>query len=134
MHGERILLHVTERGAMRTHLLERRRRLWAGRAFAATICLLVLSFLPQLARGMDSLELGNADTRVVINAGATAPYVLSLAVPGGTVWKGQQPQSMIDKVLIDGKWKPVHWNLVSASREHNGTRIKVVYASSTPHL
>lgn len=106
-------------------------RVWAGRVLAAAVCMLLLS---GTARGVESLALGTTDTRVVVELGTTAPSVLSLANPGGTVWKGQQLRPLIDKVQIDGEWKPVHWKFRSANRDRNGARITVVYASSKPHL
>ncbi|MGH9456001.1 MAG: hypothetical protein ACRD2O_18770, partial [Terriglobia bacterium] len=82
----------------------------------------------------NTFKLCITDTILTLSAGAQSPSVLSLATPMGASWKSQQPQQLIGKVQIDGKWVPVRWKLESLNRSQAGNAVTATYVCIQPHL
>lgn len=108
-----------------------RLRFLIGRVLVGSIPVLVVG--NTFAR-VGSLRLATTDTVLIVSAGANRPGVLSVATPGGKAWSSQNPQqSLIDKVQLDGEWKPVRWRLESVSNDASHD-VRAVYSSSKPRL
>lgn len=94
----------------------------------------VIWLLAASAAAHGPLTLATTDTILTLSADLAEPRVVSLACPAGVVWKSEQPQQLIDKALIDGKWQPVRWSLKSVNDHRADGSISVVYECSKPHL
>jgi alpha-galactosidase len=108
-------------------------RYWNHGSIALIVFVLV-SCLSIKAEGKDALRLVTASTVLTFRAGPESPEVLSLATPGGVVWKSRRPQPLIEKVLVGGKWQIIRWKLDSVDHQPNSRRITVVYLSLQPRL
>lgn len=102
-----------------------------NRFLVGLICLLIAS---TCAAGKVNLKVATLDTVLTMSAGPQGPRVLSLIGPDGFTWKNTQPERLVEKVLINGRWEAVQWKLESANADPIHKKVTAVYLSSKPHL
>lgn len=103
----------------------------------AAPCLLLAAILCQSAAVQAATQpvlLGNADNRIVLQAGATAPRVLQLR-RAGDVWKAVGAAArLIDSATIDGRTVALHWRFDPAASRVSRNDVAMVYVTRDPDL
>ena len=94
--------------------------LWAGLAVAAV--------------RPAPIVVGNADNRVVLRAGASAPQVLQLARGDSDAWQGAGVEALIDTATIDGIAAPLQWRFEPKLSRVTKNAASLVYGSRQPAL
>jgi Melibiase/Glycosyl hydrolase family 36 C-terminal domain len=84
----------------------------------------------QLPRG----ELVTADTRIVIEAGETAPRLSSLAPRDAAPWQNRMPVVLPEHVEVHAVAQPLVWRLDPAASRFRPNEIELVYESESPRL
>jgi hypothetical protein len=103
----------------------------ANRLFAVFVCLQMAS---TSVSGKNQLKLATLDTVLTLSAEPRAPRILSLSGSNGFTWKNTQPERLVEKVLVNGRWEAIQWKLESAKADPLQNRVIAVYLSSHPHL
>jgi hypothetical protein len=94
------------------------------------ICLVLalLAAWPRAAPALSApIAIGNADNRVVVQAGAASPQLLQLTRPGGAAWQGKTAIALIGHARVGGKEVALHWRLDSAATRHRPHAASLVY-------
>jgi len=79
-------------------------------------------------------ELKTAQTQITLEAGADAPRLVRLQVPGQPKWENKTSEELIKSVMIGDTETPVHWQFdPNESRTDQGS-VRFVYESANPHL
>jgi hypothetical protein len=86
------------------------------------------------ALGQTNAQLKTSDTELVLEAGATAPRLISLSVPGQRKWESRSSETLIPFVEISEKQVPVKWGFNRDASQIGEQRIAFVYDSASPHL
>ena len=81
-----------------------------------------------------AFAVGNADNRVMLQAGAQAPRVVSLERIGGDAWKGGIDEAFIPSVVVDGVDKPLHWRFDAKASRGDAKSATLVYETTEPAL
>jgi hypothetical protein len=71
--------------------------------------------------------LGNADSRVTLQSGASAPELLQLARPGGAAWQGMAAAALIGHATVGGREVPLHWQFDPDTSRSGGNAASLVY-------
>jgi alpha-galactosidase len=87
-----------------------------------------------VAFAQTNAHLHTADTDIVIEAGATAPRLLTLAGPGQSSWENRASETLIDSVEVSEKHLPVQWKFNRAASQVGEQRVTFVYDSALPPL
>ena len=94
--------------------------------------LCLASALPTLSQ--TSARLRTSDTELLLEAGPTAPRLISLSFPGQPKWENRASEGLIASVEISDKPVPVHWVLNREASQISEQRAAFVYESASPHL
>jgi hypothetical protein len=86
------------------------------------------------AAAAQTFHFGNLETQITVEAGATAPQVLSLAGSGGGVWDDGVAQTLIDRATTNDTVMPLHWQFNRAASRINATSLTLVYETRQPDL
>ena len=97
------------------------------------ISLLFLA-LSLAAPGPMSAGLQTSDTKLALEAGPTAPRLISLAVPGQAEWENRASEVLIPSAEVSGKETPLHWTFNRESSQIGDERVAFVYDCPSPHL
>lgn len=91
--------------------------------------LLGLFPLPSMAvtAGAAPIRIGNADNRLVLQAGASAPELLQLARPGGAAWQGSVAADLIGHATVAGKALALHWRFDPDASHSDADTASLVY-------
>jgi hypothetical protein len=84
-------------------------------------------------RADEVVHVGNRDTQLTLQAGATAPRLLRMASTGGT-WEGTQPAMLIGRATVDGKASLLHWHLNREASHMQADSVSLAYDSERPAL
>ncbi len=95
---------------------------------------LVAFALSLSASAQISASLRTSETELFVEAGAGAPRVVGLALPGQKAWQNRASESLIASVELAGKQLPVTWNFNREAAQMNNDRIIFIYDSASPHL
>lgn len=87
-----------------------------------------------LAVATPSIDFGNRDTRLTLQADASAPRILRLAPSAGATWESSSAQVLIDHATVDGATKELHWQLDRAASRVQATSLTLVYQTHSPDL
>jgi disulfide oxidoreductase YuzD len=85
------------------------------------------------AQGKVTAQLSSAETHIRVEAGRTAPRLVSLRSETGE-WRNQVPEKLIDRVRIGQKVVPVSWQFNARESNADGHRVVYVYDSKVPRL
>jgi len=105
--------------------------------YCATLGLLVCvtaGTLPLHAAAVQTFRFGNRQTQITVEAGATAPQVLSLAGAVGGVWVDAVAQTLIDRATANGMVMPLHWQFNRTASRKDATSLTLVYETPRPDL
>ncbi|MGH8121635.1 MAG: glycoside hydrolase family 36 protein, partial [Rudaea sp.] len=87
-----------------------------------------------LALATPSIGFGNQDTRLTLQADASAPRILRLASPSGAAWESAVAQVLIDHAMVDGATRQLHWQFDRAASRVQATSLTLVYETHNPDL
>ena len=104
-----------------------RRAIIAGMWLAATL-------LPMAALADALLHVGNLDTHLVLQAGPSAPRLLSLSGDTGPAWTGTVAVTLIDRARANGREAPLRWRFNRAASRVRADSVSLVYETGHPHL
>jgi disulfide oxidoreductase YuzD len=96
--------------------------------------LFAVSILPPALSFAQTAELKTAQTQIVLQAGADAPRLISLQVPGQSKWENKASETLIQSVEIADESTPVRWQFDGEASRTNTTSVAFVYESENPHL
>lgn len=96
-------------------------------------CLLCLAH-SLAVHGQTSARLKTSDTDLTLEAGATAPRIVSLEVPGQPKWQVRASEVLISSVTLSAKETPVSWSFNREASQIGEERVVFVYDSASPHL
>jgi hypothetical protein len=77
---------------------------------------------------------GNADNRIALRAGASAPQVLHLTRPNAESWNGSGAEALIDTATVDGIAIPLQWRFDAKSSRVTRNSASLVYEAHHPDL
>ena len=97
------------------------------------IALLCMLF-SQAALAQTNAQLKTSDTELVLEAGPTAPRLMSLSVPSHRKWESRASESLIASVEISEREVPVKWSFNREASQLGEQRVAFVYDSASPHL
>ena len=86
------------------------------------------------AAAVQTFRFGNRETQITVEAGATAPQVLSLAGSLGGVWDDVVAQTLIDRATTNDMVMPLHWQFNRTASQTNATSLTLVYETHQPDL
>jgi hypothetical protein len=89
---------------------------------------------PVLAAGTSELTIRTADTMLAFEAADSAPRVLSLRHPSGTVWNNRSAEQLIPFVEVNGQLVQTDWRLDSGATHADASRVSLIYQNASPHL
>ena len=78
--------------------------------------------------------LRTADTQIVVEAGASAPRLVSLQIPGQAKWEDRVSEPLIEAIEIAGKSTPLRWQFNRDVSRFDEQQVSFVYESASPHL
>ncbi len=79
-------------------------------------------------------SLVTAQTILRLEAGTTAPRLLSLQTPGKTVWSNNAVEELVATAVVDGHTVPLEWKLVAHAEQKDAKRVSFIYETQSPHL
>jgi alpha-galactosidase len=94
----------------------------------------VLILISLAAAGQTGAVLQTSDTELRLEAGTTAPRLLSLTIPGQPKWENRASEGLIPSAEIESKQIPLHWSLNQAASQTGEERVAFIYDSASPHL
>jgi hypothetical protein len=86
------------------------------------------------AAAVQTFRFGNRETHITVEAGATAPQVLTLAGPVGAAWDDAVAQTLIDRATTNGVVTLLHWQFNRAASRSTATSLTLVYETRQPDL
>src|SRR4051812_24198 len=86
------------------------------------------------ALGQTNAQLKTSDTELVLEAGPTAPRMMSLSTPRQRKWDNRNSETLIPSVEISEKEVPVKWSFNHEASQIGEQRVAFVYDSMSPHL
>jgi alpha-galactosidase len=86
------------------------------------------------ALGQTNSELKTSDTELLLEAGDSAPQLVSLSMPGERKWENRASETLIPSVEISEKEVPVKWSFNREASQIGEQRVAFVYESASPHL
>jgi hypothetical protein len=97
---------------------------------------LVASFATclEVLAGAQTVSLATAQTILRLEAGTTAPQLLSLQTPGKTVWSNKAVEELIATAVLDSHAVPLKWKLVVRAEQKDAKHVSFVYETQSPHL
>ncbi|HJU25845.1 MAG TPA: glycoside hydrolase family 36 protein, partial [Rhodanobacteraceae bacterium] len=105
-------------------------------ARGACACLLLAAWLSHSAvvhAAEQPVQLGNADNRIELQAGATAPRVLQLR-GAGEAWTALGASKLIDSATVDGRKVALNWRFDSAASSIGKDAVALIYVARDPGL
>jgi hypothetical protein len=69
-----------------------------------------------------------------MQAGPTAPRIVSIATRGEAEWTNRSAEKLIDSVEMNGETVPLHWQLLAPTRCNDPRKVRLVYENASPHL
>src|ERR1700748_1449888 len=84
--------------------------------------------------GAQTTSLGTAQTILRLEAGTTAPQLLSLQTPGKTVWSNTVAEQLIATAVVDGHNVSLEWKLIARAEQKDAKCVSFVYETESPHL
>ena len=97
------------------------------------ISLLCLSF-SIASLGQTTARLQTSDTDLTLDAGPSAPRMVSLTVPGQPKWENRASEGLIASAEISDKQTALHWTFNREASQSTDQRVAFVYDSSSPHM
>jgi len=88
----------------------------------------------QVTANAQTVSLHTAQTVVRLEAGGTAPQLLSLQAPGKALWTNHTAEDLIARVEVDGHSVPLQWKLVAKEAHADARHVSFVYETQAPHL
>ena len=104
---------------------------FATRVFVSGFLLLSLG---ATLLAQSSVQLKTSDTEIRLEAGESAPRVISFSVPGKSAWENRNSESLVDSAQISGQFVPLHWILNPSATQKDSQQVLFVYESASPHL
>ena len=95
---------------------------------------LVFFSLNYVVFGQIKARLHTSDTDLTLEAGPTAPRMISLMTPGQIKWENRSSEELIGFAEVANTQKPLHWTLKSDASQSSEQRVAFVYESDSPHL
>jgi hypothetical protein len=80
------------------------------------------------------IVVGNADNRIALQIGPSAPAVLWLKDPGDAVWSGVGTDTLIAKAMIGGEEIPLHWRFDPGASRSRKDSANLVYEDRSTGL
>ena len=90
------------------------------------------SFAQSLA--FNTIRVGNADNRVELTAGHTAPRLIRLVHSDGGDWQGNGSEALIGSATLHGKSVPLHWRYDAKASRFKRDSATLAYTTSVPDL
>jgi hypothetical protein len=103
----------------------------ATRVAQAAFLLFVFSVC---ALGQTTARLRTSDTELLLEAGPSAPRLVSLAIPGSPAWQNRSSEALIPTADVSDKPAPVRWTLNREVSQIGDQRVAFVYDCAIPHL
>jgi hypothetical protein len=73
------------------------------------------------------VHLGNADNRITVQAGPSAPKLLQLTRTGGAAWQGGAAVALIGHAEIGGRDMPLHWRFDPGASQYGKDAASLAY-------
>jgi hypothetical protein len=86
------------------------------------------------ALGQTGARLQTSDTELLLEAGPSAPRLVSLTIPGSPAWQNRSSEALISTADISDKPTPVLWTFNREASQIGDQRVAFVYDCETPHL
>jgi len=86
------------------------------------------------ALGQTSARLQTSDTELALEAGPTAPRLVSLMVPGQAKWENTASEVLIPFAEVSGAPVPLQWSFNRQASQIGEQRVAFVYDSASPRL
>ena len=96
--------------------------------------ILPIFVLNLVAMSQSSARLHTSDTEIVLEAGSSAPRLVSLTDSGQTKWENRSSEALIPSADIADKPTPLQWTLNREASQISEQRAAFVYDSTSPHL
>ncbi len=95
---------------------------------------LLCCFLATAVQGQSSARLQTSETAIVLEAGSSAPRLVSFNVPGQSEWKNRASEALIPFVEISGRQMACNWRFNAVASHISKQQAVLVYESASPHL
>src|SRR5580704_12370600 len=82
-----------------------------------------------LASSGQTATLQTADTQIVVEAGGSAPRLVSLQVSGEAKWEDRASEPLIEALEMAGKSTPLHWQFNRSASHVDEQNVSFVYES-----
>jgi alpha-galactosidase len=86
------------------------------------------------AFGQTSARLRTSDTELVLEAGPSAPRLVSLTIPGFPTWQNRSSEALISTADVSDKPTPVLWTFNREASQITDQQVAFVYDCASPHL
>ena len=96
------------------------------------VCLCALSLCCASAQTTNNLR--TAQTTIELQAQASAPKLVRLAVPGGPSWQNTAPETLIASADVSGKPTKLVWKFNSQASRAGAQSVRFVYDCANPRL
>lgn len=100
----------------------------------ARCCVVWLLCSAKLLAAQTTAHLQTADTTIQLQAGSSAPRLLTIASPLRPAWHNGSAERLMNSVEIDGRETPVNWQFNQGASRIETHRVAFVYESGSPHL
>jgi hypothetical protein len=87
-----------------------------------------------LAASGQTATLRTTDTQIVLEAGDSAPRLVSLQIPGHAKWEDRVSEHLIEAIEIADKSTPLHWQFNRDASQVDERNVSYIYESASPHL
>ncbi len=95
---------------------------------------LLLFSMNHVVFGQLTAQLHTSDTDLALEAGPSAPRMISLTPPGQAKWENRTSEELIPFAEVANTQTPLHWSLKSNATRTNEQRVEFVYESASPRL
>src|ERR1700730_1605374 len=79
-------------------------------------------------------SMGQTATQIGAEAAASAPWLVSLQIPGQAKWEGRVSEPLIEAIEIAGKSTSLRWQFNRDVSRFDQQQVSLVYESASPHL
>lgn len=86
------------------------------------------------ASAQNTAMLKTEQTILRFRAGEKAPRLISLQVPGKTVWTNQASEELISSAKVDGRMVLLDWKLDASAGQVDAKHVSFVYETASPRL
>jgi len=96
--------------------------------------ILIFVVSTNLGSSGQTATLQTADSQIIVEAGGSAPRLVSLQIPGHAKWGNRASEPLIEAIEIADKSTPLHWQFNRDASHIDKQNVSFVYESASPHL